>query len=121
MKNSSLTTSVLVVLFTSIIMVFSLVLFSQSLPPNPMETARKQTAMMEKRLDLSLAQLINVSEINEKYALKMVELFNEGSASREETVEKIMELMDRKDKELMRVLTEEQYGKWLNLKTEKDK
>lgn len=118
MKNSTLITAVLVFSFTAAMLTFSLVLFSQSMPPNPLEMARKQTKMMEKRLNLTHAQLINVSDINEKYALLMADVFKDNTLSREESAEKIKELRDGKDKELNRVLTDEQYETWLIVKKE---
>src|SRR5690606_28632784 len=110
--------TVLVFSLTVAMLTFSLVLFSQSMPPNPLEMARKQTKMMEKRLNLTHTQLINVSDINEKYALLMADVFKDNTLSREETAGKITELRDGKDKELMRVLTDEQYETWLNIKKE---
>ena len=75
---------------------------------SPEQRASKQAEMLQKRLKLTDDQMKKVTDINMKYAQKMEELRKE--------MMKASEYKYKKDQEMEKVLTPEQFREYLTLK-----
>ncbi len=82
---------------------------------DPVKSAKKQTAELKKVLDLSNEQEPKVYEIVLKGANKIAELREEmqsGNGSREEMRANFTKLRKEQNKEMKKVLTDEQFKKY---------
>ena len=81
---------------------------------DPVESAKKQTEVLKKELDLNKDQEKKVHELNLKAANKMADLRKEmqNSGSREEMREKFGEMREEQNKEMKKILTDDQYKKY---------
>ena len=82
---------------------------------NPKESAKKQTEVLKKELDLNKDQEKKVHDVNLKAANKMADLRKDmqKSGSREGMREKFGEMRKEQSKEMKKILTEDQYKKYL--------
>lgn len=78
---------------------------------DPKEMAKRQTEELTKQLDLNKDQQKKVLELNEKYANKMSEMRN-GGGDREAMREKMTKMREEQNKEMKKILTEDQYKKY---------
>jgi hypothetical protein len=85
------------------------------------EMAGKLTGWMKTNLELTDNQVGQVQIINLKYANKMMELQNDGSANKKQKMRALKADSDAKDQELKRVLTADQFQSWLAKKDEAKK
>jgi Spy/CpxP family protein refolding chaperone len=83
----------------------------------PAERARMQTAMMKNKLRLTEAQVPRVAAINEKYAAKMEPILK-GSSGPLERMRDARALQQEKEGDLKKVLSPEQFEKFLASKQE---
>lgn len=79
------------------------------------EMVKRQTKDMVENLSLNEDQTKKVSELNEKYAEKMGEIFQNANGDFSGMREKMGKLREEKNEELKTVLTEEQFKKYLEL------
>ncbi|WP_340112315.1 DUF4890 domain-containing protein [Maribellus mangrovi] len=82
---------------------------------DPKERAKRQTEELTKELDLNKDQQKKVLELNEKYSEKMSAMFEDmrsGGGDREAMREKMGKLRDEQNKEMKKILTEDQYKKY---------
>lgn len=82
---------------------------------DPKERAKRQTEELTKELDLNKDQQKKVLEMNEKYSEKMSAMFEDmrsGGGDREAMREKMGKLRDEQNKEMKKILTEDQYKKY---------
>lgn len=86
--------------------------------PSPEERARWQTDWMKKELLLDSTVVPRVYAINLKYANKMEGIMQNDTSSRFERHQDVRNLMDAKDNELKKVLTDEQYKLYLQKRNE---
>ncbi|MEL6304470.1 MAG: hypothetical protein AAFQ20_06730 [Bacteroidota bacterium] len=102
MRNKVLLTLSLLALTTSM-------MFAQKMDPDKM--AKYQTDLMVKELDLSGEQEEKVTQLNEKYSVKMADLMNrEGSMLGK--MGEMKSIKKEKNTELEKVLTKEQMKKF---------
>lgn len=97
------------------IMIFTTALIAQ--PPQrenktPEEVAKDQTEKMIKDLSLTKEQVPVVLKINIYYAEEMAQLRRKANGDRETMREAMMNLGNRKSKEMKAVLTKKQYRKY---------
>ncbi|MGC8823730.1 MAG: hypothetical protein ACP5PZ_03935 [Bacteroidales bacterium] len=89
----------------------------RSQKPTPEEWARWQTEWMKKELSLDSTLVPRVYAINLKYANKMEEIM-QTDTSRFERRQDVKNLMDAKENELKKVLTDEQFKRYLQKRNE---
>ncbi len=97
----------LVTIFT---VISSVSLFSQSRQNrSPEEMAKQQTEWMTKELTLDEGQVEKVSVINLKYSKDLQKTWQQNQGNREAMRSAMTKLTEEKDKELKKVLTEDQF------------
>lgn len=81
---------------------------------DPVESAKRQTEVLKKELNLNKDQGEKVYELNLKAANKIDDMRKEmqNSGSREGMREKFGEIREEQDKEMKKVLTDDQYKKY---------
>ncbi len=81
---------------------------------DPEESAKKQTAELKELLDLNKDQEKKVYDLNLKAANKMADLRKEmqNSGSREGMREKFGKMREEQNKEMKKILTDDQYKKY---------
>lgn len=88
-------------------------------PPDfdPQKRAERQTTLMVDSLGLSTKQAEKVKEVNETYAKKHQEMREQNQQGDwEANREKMMALRQEHDAELQKVMTTEQWEKWLKVR-----
>ena len=100
----------------AVLFTFSLSMLAQG-PGNrerrtPEERAKNQTEMMVKELKLDKDQEKKVSEINLKYAKMMDDTREKAGGDRDKIRENMRTQMEEKNKELKKILTDDQYKIW---------
>lgn len=99
------------------VFVFTVVTTAQDRGPrnfDPKEMAKRQTEELTKVLDLNKDQQKKVLELNTKSGEKMSELREDmmGGGDREAMREKMMKIREDQNKEMKKILTEDQYKKY---------
>lgn len=89
--------------------------------PTAEERAQRQTERLQEELKLSEEQTASVKAVNEKYAKKMEELWQNRPDEREAMREQMQSLKAEREKEITAVLSEEQTQQWEALKAKKQK
>jgi periplasmic protein CpxP/Spy len=82
---------------------------------DPKEMAKRQTEQLTEELDLNKDQQKKVLELNEKYSEKMSAMFQDmrsGGGDREAMREKMGKMREEQNKEMKKLLTEDQYKKY---------
>ena len=82
---------------------------------DPKERAKRQTEELTEQLGLNKDQQKKVGELNEKYSEKMTAMFEDmrgGGGDREAMREKMTKLRDEQNKEMKKILTDDQYKKY---------
>ncbi|WP_167608106.1 DUF4890 domain-containing protein [Maribellus sediminis] len=82
---------------------------------DPKEMAKRQTEELTEQLDLNKDQQKKVLELNEKYGNKMSEMRDDmrnGGGDREAMREKMTKMREEQNKEMKKILTEDQYKKY---------
>lgn len=89
--------------------------------PSAKDMAKRQTEMMTKSLDLNDQQQNSVSTINLKYAEEFQNLREEAGGDREKMRTLRNDLVNKKNEELAKVLSEEQFERYKELEEERAK
>lgn len=89
---------------------------THDLPPAE-QRAKKQTELMDQKLNLDDTQESAVATINLKFAFRVDEVFA-ADESKKEKAKKMKKINDAKEAELKPVLTPEQFAKYVELKDE---
>ncbi|MEY3051690.1 MAG: hypothetical protein RLY31_1475 [Bacteroidota bacterium] len=108
MKPSNLRFLVRTVLFLTCLLPAAL----PAQPGDPAARAERLTLMMQEKLSLSGKQLEKVREINNRYAAKQAEAWQNAAGDREAVRRTMGTLREEKDKELKKVLTAAQYEQY---------
>ncbi|CAH0994661.1 hypothetical protein EMA8858_00773 [Emticicia aquatica] len=100
-------------------------------PPDPDEVAKEETRIMVKKLKLNEEQEIIISSLNEDYAYQRKDLYElikkdfgnsqPTPAQIDNAKEKMAALETKKDKELQKILTEEQFETYQEMKAKNQK
>ena len=100
-------------------------------PPDPDEVAKEETKVMVKKLKLDEEQEIIISSLNEDYAYQRKDLYERikkdfgiskpTPAQIEEAKGQMKDLETRKEKELEKILTTEQFKAYMALKAKAEK
>ncbi len=97
----------LVTIFT---VISSVSLFSQSRQHrSPEDMAKQQTEWMTKELTLDKGQVEKISVMNLKYSKELQKTWQENQGNREAMRSAMTKLTEEKDKELKKVVTEDQF------------
>jgi periplasmic protein CpxP/Spy len=100
------------------LLAFTVVTFAQNRGSgnfDPKEMAKRQTEQLTEELDLNKDQQKKVLELNEKYSEKMSAMFQDmrsGGGDREAMREKMGKMREEQNKEMKKILTEDQYKKY---------
>ncbi|MCU4163686.1 Spy/CpxP family protein refolding chaperone [Carboxylicivirga caseinilyticus] len=89
--------------------------------PSPEERVKQQTEQMAKDLNLTEKQKEQVTELNKKFGEKMKKMRDENQGNREKMREAMGELRTERNTELKKILTDEQYKKYLELEEKRMK
>lgn len=89
---------------------------THDLPPAEQRT-KKQTELMDQKLNLDDTQESAVADINLKFAKRVDEVFA-ADESKKEKAKKMKKINDEKEAALEPVLTPEQFAKYVELKDE---
>ncbi len=89
--------------------------------PSAKDMAKRQTEMMVKSLNLDEEQEKTVEAINLKYADKFQKIREEAAGDREKMRTLRSNLVNNKNKELEKVLSEEQFERYKELEEERAK
>jgi hypothetical protein len=100
-------------------------------PPDPDEVAQEETKMMVKKLKLDEEQEIIISSLNEDYAYQRKDLYERirkdfevskpTPAQIEEAKGKMKDLETKKEKELEKILTADQFKTYMEMKAKAEK
>jgi hypothetical protein len=102
----------------AIALMVSVLVFGQNKYKNPDSLARHQTEKMKSLLDLSEGQYASIREINQKYATQVMALRKGTAIGRDQFHKEIQAIDNEKEKDLQKVLTPEQRGKWKTYRNE---
>jgi hypothetical protein len=102
----------------AIALMVSVLAFGQNKYKNPDSLARNQTEKMKSLLGLSEGQYTSIREINQKYATQVMALRKDTAIGRDQFHREIQVIHDEKEKDLQKVLTPEQQGKWKTYRNE---
>ncbi len=86
---------------------------------DPEQMAKRQTEVMNTQLQLTQEQMPKIEQMNLETSKKMVDLRAQYQGNRDEMRPKMMEIMNARDAELKKILTPEQYDKWVKYRAER--
>nr|WP_321406306.1 DUF4890 domain-containing protein [uncultured Carboxylicivirga sp.] len=89
--------------------------------PSPEERVKQQTEQMAKDLNLTEKQKEQVTELNKKFGEKMKKMRDENQGDREKMREAMGAMRTERNTELKKILTDEQYKKYLELEEKRMK